>query len=265
MTKNWISIFDNTAESRILYASESVTQITGWAPEELYGKSGYELIHPGDLNNARKIHISNVLNEKMSHMTSYRFNRKNGGHVEVESIIHYSFDAIATCTYIYDENSFDHKSRVNNVDEVYHCLPDGSLICDVAKDERIKYNILKEELWKENHQVDVEQEPRFCLILSRTTDELNIVYISKAAKDIVSMDGKYMGKSLYNFVLESDIPSVRSQIDLTKKHNTASKLRFDWITSKESNESAKAVEAVISSADDGVVMVIRLAPVSISK
>jgi hypothetical protein len=42
-------------------------------------------------------------------------------------------------------------------------------------------------------------------------------------------------------------------------------LRFDWITSKESNELAKAVEAVISSADDGVVMVIRLAPVSISK
>jgi PAS domain S-box-containing protein/diguanylate cyclase (GGDEF)-like protein len=40
------------AEGTILYASDSVDDVLGWAPEEVVGRTGRELLHPGDRTSA---------------------------------------------------------------------------------------------------------------------------------------------------------------------------------------------------------------------
>ncbi|CAO3606619.1 unnamed protein product [Mucor hiemalis] len=262
-TGSWITVFDNLADSAILFASDGITATTGWTKEELCAKQGYEVVHPEDQESVRKLHMSNVMNE-IVHMCTFRYSCKDGGFVRVEVVTHYCFDVIVTCAFLHDKDSIGHKSRANTVDEVYHCLPKGVLLCDVARDQRIKYNLTKDELWRDNNVGKNDQELRFCIILSRETHDLNVMYASKATKDLVSMDPEnFIGQSFYDFVEETDIASVRSQINLTMQHNMATKLRFHWILNK-MNGSIKAVEAVASCADDGVVMVIRLAPTRIT-
>lgn len=264
-TGSWITVFDNSADSAILFASNGITGVTGWTEEELCSKQGYEVVHPEDEESVRKLHISNVMNERLSHMCTFRYSCKSGEYVRVEVVTHYCFDVIVTCAFVHDKDSIGHKSRANSVDEVYHCLPKGVLLCEVARDQKIKNNLSKDELWKDNKVGKNDQELRFCIILSRETHDLNVIYASKATKDLVSMDPEnFVGQSFYDFVEESDITSVRSQINLAMQQNMATKLRFGWAVDKMSG-TTKAVEAVASCADDGVVMVIRLAPTRITK
>lgn len=262
MNKNWITIYDNTSEARVVYTSESITDNTGWEPEEIIGIEAYDLFHPGDHASFRKVHISNVLNEKMSSMVSYRFECRNGDYVPVETIVHYCHDVLITCNFIYDENSIDHKMRVNTVDEVFVCLPDGSLqLAGAWNDKRGKMEeiLSADKLWVDN-RVQRTQERRFCLILNRFTEELAIVYASKLAKELVLMNvPNSIGLSFYQFVPERDADSLQAQINLAKEHDMVVRLQFDWVIDHKRGIT-EPVEAVTSCTDDGLVMVLRLSP-----
>jgi PAS domain S-box-containing protein len=262
MKNSWITIHDNSLEARAVYVSESVTDNAGWEPEEIIGTEAYDLFHPGDHASLQKVHTSNVLNEKMSSMVSYRFKCKNGGYAPVETIVHYCHDVLISCNFIYDENALDHKMRVNTVDEVFVCLPDGSLQLAGAwndRQEKMEDNLSPEKLWI-NSKVEKSQERRFCLILNRFANDLNIVYASKLAKELVSMDvPNSIGLSFFDFVPERDIDSLQAQIDLAKEHDMVVRLRFDWVIDREKGIS-EPVEAITSCTDDGLVMVLRLSP-----
>ncbi|KAI9354195.1 hypothetical protein BD770DRAFT_392603 [Pilaira anomala] len=262
MSNNWIAIYDNSLEARLVYVSESITDHTGWEPEEIIGVEAYDLFHPGDHNSIRKVHIANVLNEKMSSMVSYRFKCKSGDYVPVETIVHYCHDVLISCNFLYDINSLDHKMRANTVDEVYACLPDGSLqLCGAWNDrqEKLEETLSADKLWI-GSKVIKSQERRFCLILNRFSDALNIVYASKLGEELVSLDvPNAIGLPFYDFVLDRDIESLQTQIDLAKEHDMVVRLRFDWVIDHEKGLS-EPVEAIASCTNDGLVMVLRLAP-----
>jgi PAS domain S-box-containing protein len=262
MKNNWITIFDNTPDARFVYVSESVTDHTGWEPEEIIGREAYDLFHPGDHGSLRKVHLANVYNEKMSSMVSYRFLHKDGSYLVVETIIHYCHDVMIGSNYIYDEDSLDHKMRANSVDTVFICLPNGSLQLAGAwndREERMQHALSMDKVWNE-HRIKLHQERRFCLILNRFTEVLNIVYASKLATELVSLDIVHaIGKSFYEFVPERDVESLQAQIDMAKKYDMTVRLRFDWLIDREKSFS-EPVEAIVSSTDDGLVMVFRLSP-----
>lgn len=263
MKNNWITIWDNTREARLIYASESITDHLGWEPEDIIGREGYDLFHPGDHNSLRKVHLSNAYNEKMSSMVSYRIMAKDGSFVRVETIIHYCHDVLIGSNFLYDEDSLDHKIRANSVDEVFVCLPDGNLQLAGAWNDRQEHlnNALDmEALWKNSSQQTLPRERRFCLILNRFSEALNIVFASALATELVSLDtAQAIGTSLYQYVAEKDAASLESQVDLAKEHDMVVRLRFDWVMDREKGLS-EAVEAIASSTDDGIVMVFRLSP-----
>ncbi|KAK4511027.1 uncharacterized protein ATC70_012233 [Mucor velutinosus] len=262
MSDNWITIWDNTAEARTIYVSESITPLTGWEPKDIIGKEGFEQFHPEDRDNLHKVHLMNVYNEKMSSMVSYRYLTRNSSYIKLETIIHYCHDVIIGCNYLYDENSMEHKIRANTVDEVFVCQPDGRLeAAGLWNDQKTKAKpkVAKEKVWQDNRLI-LSQERQFCLILNRFAEDLNIVFASNMATELVSLDvQKAIGTSFFDYVNEKDAHYLDSQIDLAREQNMVVRLRFDWIIDYENNIS-EPVEAIVSSTDDGIVMVTRLAP-----
>lgn len=262
MSDNWITIWDNTAEANIVYVSESITPLAGWEPEDIIGQEGFELFHPGDRASLHKVHLTNVYNEKMSSMVSYRYLTKSGSYIRLETIIHYCHDVLIGSNFLYDENSLEHKLRANTVDEVFICQPDGTLeVAGLWNDQKskTKEKLDKDKIWKDS-RIILSQERRFCLILNRFTAALNIVFASKMATELVALDVvSAIGTSFFEHVKEKDAQYLDSQINLARKQNMVVRLRFDWIINRENNIS-EPVEAIVSSTDDGIVMVTRLAP-----
>ncbi|KAL9551053.1 hypothetical protein MBANPS3_004455 [Mucor bainieri] len=262
MIDNWICIWDNTEEARYIYVSEGVTALTGWEPEEVIGMGGFDLFHPEDRENLHRVHETNVYGEKMSSMVSYRHLTKDNSFIPVETVAHYCHDVIIGCNFLYDENSIEHKIRANTVDEVFVCKPDGRLqVAGLWNDQKTKVipKPAKDKMWQNNRMI-LSQERRFCLILNRFVDDLNIVFASNMARELVSLDTqKAIGTSFFDYVKEKDAEYLDAQIDLAREQNMVVRLRFDWIMDRETNLS-EPVEAIVSSTDDGIVMVTRLAP-----
>jgi two-component system sporulation sensor kinase A len=67
------------------YISPSVKTILGFAPKEMIGKSPHDYIHPDDLEKLKKQYKFGF--ENMSKLFTYRFRRKNGSFVWIESTI----------------------------------------------------------------------------------------------------------------------------------------------------------------------------------
>src|ERR1700761_3652142 len=74
------------AEGRYLYASAGTRGLTGYEPEELIGRSGYEFIHPGDLDDLRSAHAALVEgNDRVE--IRYRHRRKDDSYAECEAVV----------------------------------------------------------------------------------------------------------------------------------------------------------------------------------
>lgn len=262
MKGNWITIYDNSQDARIVYVSEGITDHTGWEPEKLIGREGYELFHPGDHENVRRVHSANVFNERLSSMISYRFLKADGTYVTIETIVHYCYNLLVSTNFLYDEHSADHLFRHNSVDVVFHCLPDGTLKLTGAWNDRlenVKRNFESDTVWQE-HRVILSQERRFALILNRYTDALNIVYVSSEANTMVGLNtNTAIGTSLFQYVPEGQLHILQTQLNLAKELDMAVRLRFDWIVDKE-NGVHQSVEGIASCTDDGIAAVFRLAP-----
>ncbi|KAI8984767.1 hypothetical protein BDF20DRAFT_905501 [Mycotypha africana] len=236
MKKNWITIYDNTPEARVVYVSESITDHTGWEPEEIIGREAYDLFHPDDHSNIRKLHLVNVYKEKLSTLVSYRLLCKDGSALPIETVLHYCHNVIVTANYEYNEDSLDHKIRVNSVNEMCACLPDGSLQLSgawIEHEEKLKNPLDSNIIWKD-HQIILKQERRFCLILNRFTEDLNIVFVSALAWDLVSLDTQQaIGTSFFDYVQDKDLAILQAQLDLAREHDMVVRLRFDWIIDKQ--------------------------------
>jgi len=74
----------HTPSGVYLYASPSFWELIGYTPEELVGRDIYDFIHPDDLEEVQNIH-GNILEYPQSHKVSYRFRRKDGDFLWVES------------------------------------------------------------------------------------------------------------------------------------------------------------------------------------
>ncbi|KAG0165732.1 hypothetical protein DFQ28_009402 [Apophysomyces sp. BC1034] len=257
---NFICIYDNSAAANLIYLSESVTDVLGWTPEEMISKGGYEYFHPDDHFTLKQVHLSNVMNERMSSMVSYRFKHKNGSYVTLETVVHHCHDILVTTNFIHDVTSATHKMRFSSVDEVLNCMPDGTLQGVGAwnlRQEHMKETLDVDYRWIGNEVVH-SQEPRFCLILNRYTEELTVVFASQLISRVVTTAADVIvGHSLYEFIHERDRSVAQAHMALVKEYGMVVRLRFDWL---QDDDLAQAVEAIVSCTNDGIVMVLRQTP-----
>ncbi|MEA5139874.1 sensor histidine kinase [Arcicella rigui] len=68
-----------------LYVSPSIEDLTGFKPEELLGKSPYEFFHPEDIEYINNDHEEVIKQKTSVHYLTYRFKKKCGDYVWVES------------------------------------------------------------------------------------------------------------------------------------------------------------------------------------
>lgn len=69
-----------------LYLSPAITALTGFQPEELVGRSAYEIIHPEDISVAGPAHHA-ALNSSEPQRVRFRLLRHDGSHIWVESLV----------------------------------------------------------------------------------------------------------------------------------------------------------------------------------
>jgi diguanylate cyclase (GGDEF)-like protein/PAS domain S-box-containing protein len=80
------------ADGAYTYASAGARALIGFEPGELIGRSGYELIHPDDLDDLRGARASLMKDDDRVDVR-YRHRRKDGSYAEVEAIIRAIRDA----------------------------------------------------------------------------------------------------------------------------------------------------------------------------
>ncbi|NBC46735.1 MAG: PAS domain S-box protein [Gammaproteobacteria bacterium] len=80
-------ISKHSSDGTFLYVSPSCRTLLGYAPEELVGRSPYELFHEGDLEAIRASHET-VLSSKSVDRVEYRMRRQNGDWVWLETNSH---------------------------------------------------------------------------------------------------------------------------------------------------------------------------------
>ncbi len=74
------------ADGHYIYASAGTRNLVGYEPEELIGRSGYEFIHPGDIDDLRSAHAS-LIKDTDRVEVRYRHRRKDGTYTECEATI----------------------------------------------------------------------------------------------------------------------------------------------------------------------------------
>jgi diguanylate cyclase (GGDEF)-like protein/PAS domain S-box-containing protein len=74
------------------YASDGARALLGYEPEELIGRSGYEFIHPDDLDDLRGAHAA-LMKEDDRVEVRYRHRRKDGSYAECDGIVRAIRDA----------------------------------------------------------------------------------------------------------------------------------------------------------------------------
>ncbi|KAI8367164.1 hypothetical protein EDC96DRAFT_507128 [Choanephora cucurbitarum] len=263
MEINYITIYDNTPEAKVLFVSESVTDVLGWQPEDLLGHGGYAITHPDERHALALIHSTNVKNERMSSVTSYRSRHKQGHYINTDVVIHYCYDVlIATHFAVVSTDCIKHKFRTSSADEAYVIQPDGTIQLTGAwndSQQRIKTLLTNKNPWIE--VTDQTREPRFCLFLNRYSTQNIIVFATKMST-LVGLDPfDCIGQSLLNYIDPHDRESVSKQIQLSKSNDMVTRMRFQWVTPQ---ETLVPVEAVCSCTYDGLVIVVRSMPMAIT-
>jgi diguanylate cyclase (GGDEF)-like protein/PAS domain S-box-containing protein len=74
----------HTPDGRYTYASGSTSAIFGYSPEELAGQSGYDFVHPDDVDDVRGAHAV-LLNGGERVDVNYRCRHKNGAWIRCEA------------------------------------------------------------------------------------------------------------------------------------------------------------------------------------
>lgn len=266
MEINFICIYDNTSEAKFLFASESVTDVLGYLPEELIGKGGYEFTHPLERKALATIHTANVQNERMSSITTYRSRHKDGHYINCDVVVHYCYDTLVCTNFaIVSSDCIKHQMRSSSVDASFVIQEDGSIRLTGAwndSQEKMKSLLTSEYPWDVHHKVISQQEPRFCLFLNRYTQKSNIVFATKMCESMVGLSQlECIGHPLYDYIDDKDIENVMHQIELSKSQALIVRVRFLW---KKGQGECIPIEAVVSCTYDGLVFVARLMPTLIS-
>ncbi|KAI8391392.1 uncharacterized protein BYT42DRAFT_556717 [Radiomyces spectabilis] len=264
---NCIVIFDNTALAKVVYASEGITDALGYTVDEVVGMDGYQLAMVSDMERIYRVHVPCVMDETMATVIFYRMRHKNGQPVHVHSTVHYCFDLLVVVVFVETPGKTSTRSKIHtsSADDVYTINSNRSISRSVSlvgtwrsSETQIRPLLRSSARWVDN-QVAHKQEPRFCLILNRYSDQLPIIFVSHLAESLIyTSNSDLVGRSLFSFVAPEDLDIVRMQIGIAKSSDMVVRLRFHWIVDH-TNQTSLPVETVISCCDDGIVMVARMA------
>ena len=92
---------DLSSEANILFASDSITDILGYQPDEVIGKSCFDYFHPDEVPFARQIHNRGVQLDKAAVLHYARIRGRDGKWVGCECVFTVTYDVLVASTSIY--------------------------------------------------------------------------------------------------------------------------------------------------------------------
>ncbi|KAL9596598.1 MAG: hypothetical protein Q9219_005681 [cf. Caloplaca sp. 3 TL-2023] len=182
---------DLSLDARLLYTSQSIVDILGYAPQEVVGKSCWEFFHPDEIPFARAVHGRGVQLDKAAVLNYCQVKNKDGRWVGCESapVIRRLFSSSPR-------------------DPRYHML---SFIS----------NKFSQEIPRHIH------EPRAALFLNRFTRTLTIMYATNGLADILGITAEELnGKSFYYCIQENCLKEAIKCLESAKANDSIAYLRF---------------------------------------
>ncbi len=82
----------NNLQGNYLYVSPSSKEVLGYEPEELIGKNVYDFFYPEDIAGVQQKHEHLLLEDKTASLIEYRFRKKNGEYIWMQTSYKMFFD-----------------------------------------------------------------------------------------------------------------------------------------------------------------------------
>jgi PAS domain S-box-containing protein len=222
MELTFITMHAVTANARLLYASDSITDVLGYEPEEVVGKSTFDYFHPDEVPLARNEHQNAVDLDRASVLAYVRVRNKAGEWIGCECVFSIVYDVIVAATTVYHRDSHRRAARALAAPIVRQAFsPD-------VGDPRYEMLVYLSHRFT-SIASNRKKEPRAALILNRFTKNLTILYATHALEELVGMrPDSAVGVSLLSCVQAECLDGVLHAIDLAKTNDSVAYMRFAW-------------------------------------
>jgi hypothetical protein len=217
METTFMTIHDLTPEAKIMYASESISDILDFEPHEVIGKSWFECFHDNDTPNFRSIHSESVYLEKAAVIHYARIKKKDGQFQDCECVFTIVHDVLVSCTSIY-RGKGQERNDANAICKHFTTPP---------KDPR--YHMLEHlsSKFRMPTMENISREPRAALILNRFTRSLTVMYCTDAIVKVLGVTKEYLlNKSFYDCVNTACVRDAISCIESAKGNDSIAYIRF---------------------------------------
>ncbi|KAI0020223.1 hypothetical protein F4780DRAFT_385941 [Xylariomycetidae sp. FL0641] len=214
---SWCFSADLSRDAIILFASESIVDITGFQPQEVQGRSCFDYFHPDEVPQARAVHHRGINLDRAAVLVYARIRAKDGRWITCECCFTIVHDVLVACTSIYrrDERSERRAIEAPQIRRLFSSSP---------RDPR--YHML-EHLSPKFKMAPVEREPRAALILNRFTRTLTVMFATNAVASILGVEPEQItGKSFYECITENCLADAIKCLESAKANDSIAYLRF---------------------------------------
>ena len=261
----FITMQSLTQDADLLFCSDSVTDVLGYDPPDLVGRSLFSLIHPEEKSNMAANWYAALLTDSASVLVYCRLQTKQMGYVRCECVFTVVYDVtVAAITLHLTQHAEERRRAARRAREEFASVidPRYSMITQLSS----KFTVQRQH-----------HEPRVALILNRYSRSLPIMYGTHACHTLLGIDSNNIqGCSFYNCIDGSSLQEAIRVIEHAKTHNAIAYLEFLFKQPTPSNAAEVSgnddegslftanarvkVECVVSCTTDGLVAVIRHAP-----
>ncbi|KAL9019711.1 MAG: hypothetical protein Q9185_003049 [Variospora sp. 1 TL-2023] len=210
---------DLSLDARLLYTSQSITDILGYSSQEVVGKSCWEYFHPDEIPFARAVHGRGVQLDKAAVLNYCQIKSKDGRWIGCECVFTIVHDVIIACTSVFRRGATSQK-RATAAPVIRR------LFSSSPRDPR--YHMLSYISNKFSQEIPRHlHEPRAALFLNRFTRTLTIMYATNGLADILGITAEELnGKSFYYCIQENCLKEAVKCLESAKANDSIAYLRF---------------------------------------
>lgn len=95
-------------DARLLFASDSITDVLGYSPQDVVGRSCFEYFHPDEMPFARSVHGRGVHLDKAAVLSYCKLKSITGEYVTCECVFTVVYSVIVASTSLYRYNNKSH-------------------------------------------------------------------------------------------------------------------------------------------------------------
>ncbi|RPB13872.1 hypothetical protein P167DRAFT_552735 [Morchella conica CCBAS932] len=235
MDITFITMHDLSADARLLFASDSITEVLGYNPRDIVGRSCFEYFHPDEMPFARSVHGRGVNLDKAAVLSYCKLKSITGDYVTCECVFTVVYSVIVASTSLYTRSN-------KSLDRALTAPLIRRVFSSSQRDPR--YHMLTHLSTKFNSAPEGHHEPRAALILNRFTRTLTILYATHALGDILNFPpDEAIGKSFYECIQENCLQEAVDALERAKENDSIAYLRFQWRDPRQAPAATAAAAA----------------------